>query len=180
MRFEIINEKTLKACGIAAPLQEAIAAIPNVVAQRDQAAERLYPEPGESLELGEDWAALIRPELAHLFQAAEDTVRQDLRTLKQSKEKDGFEILIPLAHLEAWLNCLNQARLILAEQIDYTEEDHGRELQLPPQSARDLALFQMELYGLMQEWMIRVIEHRDGMVGDDDDQEADPHAEADN
>ncbi len=171
MRFEIINDKTLRASGIAEPFQQVISAIPAIVAERDKAAERLYPDPGEGSELDADWATLVRPELAHLFQSAEETVKQDLRSLKKLKERDGFEILIPLAHLEAWLNCLNQARLILAEQIHYTEKDHGREFRLPPRSAREQALFQIELYGLMQEWLIHVIEHRDGMERETDGEE---------
>jgi hypothetical protein len=163
MNFEFLNNTTLRAYGIAPALQEVIVSIPNVAGGRDgeAARRRIFSSPGDESSLREDWSALVEPELTHLFQTAEQTVAMDLETLKDAGDDEGLELMIPMAHVDAWLNCLNQARLVLAEQIDYTENDHMREFTGPPQNPREFAIFQIELYALMQEWLIHVSEYGD-------------------
>jgi hypothetical protein len=65
---------------------------------------------------------------------------------------------IPIAHSEAWLNALNQARLSLAARFDFTEEELCDHYRSPIGSRRDLSLFQVNFYGFLQEFILREME----------------------
>lgn len=170
MNFERSDKKTLRAFGIAPALHEVIASIPAVANGRREknAKGRIFTRPGADAALDEDWKTLVEPELAHLFESSTETVAKDLSTLARSEDEEGLELRIPLAHVDAWLNCLNQARLVLASRIGYTEEDHMREFTGPPKNAREMVIFQIELYALMQEWLIHVAEQKDFGSGEED------------
>jgi Domain of unknown function (DUF2017) len=121
---------------------------------------RLYPDPGGGAEgsLAADWEELVRPELQHVFLSARRVVEDDLT---QIKERRGFATLsIPLAHAEAWLNVLNQARLVLAALYEFTDAELLR--YEPPVlfSRRDLALLQINFYAAIQERLIEALEGR--------------------
>jgi hypothetical protein len=121
---------------------------------------RLYPDPGASAGAGlaADWEELVRPELEHLFLSSRRVVEEDLA---QIKERRGFATLsIPLAHADAWLNVLNQARLVLATRHEFTDVEL---LQYEPPvifSRRDLALLQINFYAAIQERLIEALEGR--------------------
>ena len=64
----------------------------------------------------------MRPELRHLFLSARTTVKEDLEKLPDSTGRLG-RLVIPRAHGDAWLNALNQARLILATKFNFSDRE---------------------------------------------------------
>ena len=137
------------------PLVEMLAAIP---ASRNPngnsaAEERLFPDPlpgSEGAVLREEWREYVKPDLRHLFESACDTVESDLAQLQ-----GGEELKIPAEHIDAWLNALNQARLVLASRFSLLEGDLEKPVSYVLETERDLALFQVHFYGFLQECLIR-------------------------
>jgi len=120
------------------------------------ALDRLFPDPAARKETGlnEEWAEYVRPELREGFENASTTVEADLAPLAAGEE--GWTI--PLGHVDAWLNTLNQARLVLAARYDVGEEDMNRTAPYPPESERGLAVSQIHVYGLLQECLLQGLE----------------------
>jgi hypothetical protein len=116
---------------------------------------RLFSSPsdGTELEMEEDWREYVQPELRQLFQSAREVVRGDLEDFPPDPVSDAMSLRLPVSHLESWLSALNQARLALAARHHVTELD----MDHVPRSgdSRALALFQIHLYGLLQEWFLR-------------------------
>ncbi len=165
MQFEELNEETLRIAGLTPELAAMLHEAPAIAAGRADgaAAERLFPPPSEDGDLAGDWAEYVEPELRSLFQSTEKTMAGDLKKLRRSSsrkksEAAGLSVDFPRAHAEAWLNCLNQARLVLATRIGYTDADHDRDFSGPPRSEREIALFHIEFFALIQEWLIQALE----------------------
>jgi hypothetical protein len=81
-------------------------------------------------ELNEEWKQFVEPDLRHLFQTANETVFEDLKEIKPSREVSGIEfceLRIPMKHVEQWLNSLNQARLVMAARNAFTDEELDEE-----------------------------------------------------
>ncbi len=120
---------------------------------------RLFSNPADSSEgqFLNDWAEYVRPELVHLFLSARNTVNEDLKNLSDYPGRLG-RLVVPRAHSDAWLNALNQARLILATKFNFSD----RELSMhePPKwfSRRDLVLQQINFYAEIQERIIDAME----------------------
>ena len=129
-----------------------------------RAEARLFSSPADSSERQflSDWDEYVRPELRHLFLSARKTVEEDLRKLSDRPGRPG-RLIVPSAHGDAWLNTLNQARLILASKFDFTDEELS--MHEPPQSfsRRDLILLQINFYAAIQERII------DAMNGEDEE-----------
>jgi hypothetical protein len=123
----------------------------------DPALSRLFPDPAPQADadLAENWEEFVRPDLRHLFEQAVDTVRRDLAAMKSPTARAGGHLKIPAPHFDAWLNTLNQARLALFARHGFTEADMERPLPAAVSSPADLALIQIHLYGLIQEFLIR-------------------------
>ncbi len=132
-----------------------------------QARRRLYPglfQRGRVDEEAErDWSELVHPSLQSLFESSLQRVQDDLdRACPSDTREHGeplYDIRVPVAHAEAWLSGLNQARLSLAERFDlYDEADEPRPLPEPPQTAAQQmqwrAALQAELYGYVMEWIL--------------------------
>jgi hypothetical protein len=120
-----------------------------------QAQARLFSSPSEGREpeMEEDWREFVQPELRQLFQTSREVVRGDLAAFPPDPPSNDMTLKLPVSHLESWLNALNQARLALAARHRVTEAD----MDHVPRSgdSRALALFQIHLYGLLQEWFLR-------------------------
>src|SRR5437588_203197 len=94
-----------------------------------------------------------------LLQSTTETVRQDLEQLHCTKKPfANCTLKIPLAHADAWLNALNQARLAIAASYNFTEYELSDHFRSPLGSRRDLGLFQVNFYGFLQEFILREIE----------------------
>ena len=124
------------------------------------AEKRLFSSPGlRGSGLGAEWKTYVEPELRRLFRSATETVAADLEQLNgKEKTSDNGKLRIPAAHADAWLNALNQARLVLAEKYQFSDAelcDHDRS---PVGSRRDLSLFQINFYGFLQELILRELD----------------------
>ena len=67
---------------------------------------------------------------------------------------NGTKLAIPSTHLEAWLNALNQARLVIVEESNFSEADLDH--REPPDLAtrRGLSLLKIHFYGHLQELLV--------------------------
>ncbi len=124
----------------------------------EPAQARLFSRPaaaGES-EICAEWKVYVQPELRRLFRHATETVSADLKPLDgQAKPFANCSLRIPLAHAEAWLSALNQARLVIAARYGFTEAELGDQYRSPIGSRRDLSLFQINFYGFLQEFILQ-------------------------
>jgi len=120
------------------------------------AEQRIFSTPAQSKELCKEWKTYVEPELRRLFQSATETVTSDLTQLNgNEKSLRNCTLRIPLDHADAWLNTLNQARLVIAAKYDFTETELNDHYHSPVGSRRDLGLFQVNFYGFLQEFILR-------------------------
>ena len=122
------------------------------------AEQRLYSKPnvtGEE-ELCKEWKLYVEPELRRLFQSATETVADDLKQLNGNEKPFANRTLrIPGEHADAWLNALNQARLVIAARNNFSDGELSDHYRSPIGSRRDLSLFQVNFYGFLQEFILR-------------------------
>lgn len=162
MEFHVPNDSTLGFRGIHPLIAEFVRALPDTTdpTSLSQAAEgRLYPEPSTDPQLDEmraDWHAYVAPDLLAHFQSARDLVASDLRRMTEADEL--FEILIPRKNADAWLNVLNQARLVLATNAGL--DDRSLDANEAPDllSERGLTIFRINLYAFMQQCLVELLE----------------------
>lgn len=124
----------------------------------DAANQRLFsaPAPASEGEICAEWKLYVQPELRRLFQSATETVTADLRQLNGStKPFANCTLRIPTDNAEAWLNALNQARLVIASKYNFTEAELCDHYRSPIGSRRDLGLFQVNFYGFLQEFILQ-------------------------
>jgi uncharacterized protein DUF2017 len=130
-----------------------------------RAASRLFSNPADSSEVQflADWEDYVRPELRHVFISARETVEKDLEKME---ERPGHpsRLVILCAHGEAWLNTLNQARIILANRFEFSDEELSLHEVPRSFSRRDLVLLQINFYAAIQE---RIIEALEGCTDED-------------
>ena len=107
-----------------------------------------------------EWKLYVEPELRRLFQTATQTVAADLQQLNGSSTKPfaNCTLRIPSQHSDAWLNALNQARLVIAAKYNFSEADLCDHYRSPIGSRRDLGLFQVNFYGFLQEFILHELE----------------------
>jgi hypothetical protein len=125
------------------------------------AEERIFSPPsnGTDTELCAEWKMYVEPELRRLFQTATETVSADLQQLNgNEKSLANCTLRIPGKHADAWLNALNQARLVIAAKNSFTETELNDHCHSPIGSRRDLSLFQVNFYGFLQEFILREME----------------------
>lgn len=120
---------------------------------------RFYQTPSNEPDadsLREDWKAFVQPDLHSGFAEARETVEADLR--RSTLDAEGQRsLLIPQRHIDHWLSALNQARLALAEFHSFTEAEMGRQPN-DLDDPREYSLLQMNIYGLMQEWLVSLLD----------------------
>jgi hypothetical protein len=127
----------------------------------EAAEQRLFSSPtnGKEPEICAEWKLYVEPELRRLFQTATETVSADLEQLNGNEKKLGNRTLcIPSKHADAWLNALNQARLVIAAKYNFTDGELGEHFRSPIGSRRDLSLFQVNFYGFLQEFILRELD----------------------
>ena len=126
------------------------------------AEQRIFSLPAnrKERELCAEWKTYVEPELRRLFQTATQTVGADLKQLNGNEKSLANRTLrIPIKHAEAWLSALNQARLVIAAKNNFTELELNDHLRSPIGCRRDLSLFQVNLYGFLQEFILREIDN---------------------
>ena len=117
---------------------------------------RLFSQPSAEKEICAEWKSYVEPELRRLFRSATETVAGDLAQLNgNEKSLRSRTLRIPLEHADAWLNTLNQARLVIATKYEFSDEELNDHDRSPTGSRRDLGLFQVNFYGFLQEFILR-------------------------
>lgn len=144
-------------------LAELLRQIPASTKYDDAAAaeQRLFSTPAqaEEKEICAEWKVYVQPELRRLFQTATETVAADLQQLNGGEKPfANLNLRIPTEHAEAWLNALNQARLVIAAKNNFSEGELCDHYRSPIGSRRDLSLFQVNFYGFLQEFILRETE----------------------
>jgi hypothetical protein len=122
------------------------------------AEERLFSSPsgGGQPEFDEEWKSYVEPDLRELFRTAVERVEGDLAPLMSETVGFPASLRIPVAHLNDWINALNQARLSLAARYDVTEEDMEAEVPMEGDD-RALTLLLIHFFGYLQECFLREI-----------------------
>ena len=127
MKLSATEEGALDLEEIPPFLFELLKAIPLRAASDDPRVEsRFYPAPAIDELLVEDWKSLVQPGLQESFLSAREIVLADLRCA--SAAGDGFAMDIPANHMDAWLSALNQARLAIAAENHFGEEELSQEI----------------------------------------------------
>ena len=120
---------------------------------------RLFSKPSAEKEICAEWKNYVEPELRRLFLSSTQTVAEDLAQLNgNEKSLRNRGLTIPFEHADAWLNALNQARLVIAERNKFSDEELNDHDRSPIGSRRDLSLFQINFYGFLQEFILREME----------------------
>jgi hypothetical protein len=123
-----------------------------------EAQARLFSKPSGEKEICAEWKSYVEPELRRLFRSASETVAADLTQLNgNEKSLRNRTLRIPVKHADAWLNALNQARLVIATKYNFSDEELNDHDRSPIGSRRDLGLFQINFYGFLQEFILREI-----------------------
>ena len=122
---------------------------------------RLFSRPSAEQEICGEWKNYVEPELRRLFRSSTQTVVEDLAQLNgNEKSLRNRSLTIPFEHADAWLNALNQARLVIAEKYKFSDEELNDHDRSPIGSRRDLSLFQVNFYGFLQEFILREMERQ--------------------
>lgn len=169
MEFAVARNKNFRFRKIHPMLAEFVRAIPSVIEPdhwSPDAEARIFPDASDDPALESvraEWKAYVEPDLHEYFRSSRETVISDLKQMKTVGEESALEI--PVAHAEAWLNALNQARLALAAGFDFDESILGsaREPDLTTESG--IRLFQINLYAFMQECLIDRLDRLDEKNG---------------
>jgi hypothetical protein len=122
------------------------------------AEDRLFSSPAgtKEEEICAEWKLYVQPELRRLFRSATETVAADLEQLNgNEKPFANCTLRIPAKHADAWLNALNQARLVIVAKNNFTDGELCDHYRSPIGSRRDLSLFQVNFYGFLQEFILR-------------------------
>ncbi len=141
-------------------LAELLRQIPASTRVKDvpSAEARLFSRPSAEKEICAEWKSYVEPELRRLFQSAAETVSSDLAQLNgNEKSLYNCTLHIPVDHADAWLNTLNQARLVIASKYNFSDGELNDHYRSPTGSRRDLGLFQVNFYGFLQEFILREI-----------------------
>ena len=124
----------------------------------EAAQQRIFSTPaaGVEAEICAEWKLYVQPELRRLFRSATETVAADLEQLNgNEKPFANCTLRIPAKHADAWLNALNQARLVIVAKNNFTDGELCDHYRSPIGSRRDLSLFQVNFYGFLQEFILR-------------------------
>lgn len=126
--------------------------VPAILARRESGSsrERFHPHaiPSDTGRNAE-WHRLMDDDLRHLFEAAADTFAGDLKELDLRRE----EIRFPAAHLKAWMNAINQARVVLSEEHGFEAVDMQSD-DFSAGSQRDAALLYVQLLGYVLQVLV--------------------------
>lgn len=116
---------------------------------------RIFSAPSQEEEIKAEWRLYVEPELRRRFRSSTETVVHDLEPLNGSETPfANCTLRIPLENADAWLNTLNQARLVIASKFGFTEAELSDHYRSPIGSRRDLSLFQVNFYGFIQEFIL--------------------------
>ena len=121
--------------------------------KENRLAEKIFQFPcKEEVEFSSDWKEFIEPGLIELLGSCWDIAIADLKKMETVKTNNALfaEFIISPSHRESWLRVLNFLRLSLAEKYQFTKEEMDAHKMPSIKSAREMAVFQMQLLTMMQ------------------------------
>lgn len=128
---------------------------PSIGVNSEKAEARLYPSPSADPfedHLRDDWKTVVEPDLQEHFRSARSVMEADVRNMRIEEESCTVEI--PTAHIDPWISALNQARLSLAAEHDFSERELSGIGPIDIRSDRDLALVQINFFAVIQDLLI--------------------------
>ncbi len=155
MHFRRYSADAFELCDIHPLFMELLADLPHVAARHKKARARLYPDPFGEDASGEDhsdWDEHVRPELERHFTGTRERVAADLAALGSGAR--AACCLIPAGNIDAWLNALNQARLVIVEENGFGEAALSGAGPPDLLTQRGLALLKVHFYAHLQELLI--------------------------
>jgi len=153
--FQINGDGSLLLTGLDEFLTTLIRDLPRMGLPEPCSESRLFPNltGGRQPEADAEWAEFVRPELEAQFEWNRDRVEEDCEKIRL--EGSGvFQLAIPKENALAWVHSLNQARISLAAKFCFTEEQ--MEEGFADGGPERVAMFQMQFYGMLQEWVLSV------------------------
>jgi len=153
--FRYKDDDTFVLSGLDDFLMGLVVEIPKAASPSGNASKRIFPSPtaGADSEADAEWETFVKPDLDAQFAFNRDRVALDLKGVRHAG-KAGFEMEIPAANLPAWIHALNQARLCLSSAHNLGEKELEGSARLHGPSG--IAIFQIQFYGILQEWMLAV------------------------
>lgn len=155
MKFRRVDPSSLELEEMHPLFASLLAELPRVAARHDRARGRLYPDPvADTLddEMRRDWDEHVRPGLAELFASSREIVARDVANF--IAEPKSRRLVIPCDHIDAWLNALNQARLIIVEENGLTDADLDHREPPDLSTPRGLLLLKVHFYAHLQELLV--------------------------
>lgn len=140
-------------------LADLLQSVPRAGRDSQKAESRLYPSPSldpRENDLRQDWKTVVEPDLQQHFQEERNVVESDLRNMKEGETTCSLEI--PLRHIDSWLNVLNQARLSLAAEFDFTDRELSAPGPIKIRNDREMALLQINFFAAIQHLLIEELE----------------------
>ena len=133
-----------------------LADLPRLAALHGEARERLYPDPvaadGAGDGLLSDWREHVVPGLERLFATSREIVARDIAAMDAGAE--SARLAIPGKNIDAWLNALNQARLVIAGRNGFLEADLDSREAPDLSAARGVDLLRLHFYAHLQEVLV--------------------------
>jgi hypothetical protein len=130
---------------------ETLRGVPMLIESSDARVRgRLLPETCSDADAEEQWRQHAVPELERLFLSRAQLVRRDLGTLRRMPKSGNHLLLIPDAHVNAWLAALNAARLALFTLNDLTAEHMEADAFVAAEPKQQEALLRIHLLAEMQ------------------------------
>ena len=155
--FQINEDGSLLLGGLDEFLTTLIRDLPQIGCPEPCSESRLFPNltGGRQPEADADWAEFVRPELEAQFEWNRDRVAEDCEKIR-ADGPDAFQLVIPKANGPAWVHALNQARISLSAKYCFTEAQ--MEEGIADGGLERVAMFQMQFYGMLQEWVLSVVD----------------------
>lgn len=155
MKFRRHSADSWQLCDIHPLFGSLLEELPQAAGRHKKARHRLYPDPSpgeEDKSLRRDWDDHVRPGLEQLFASSREIVQRDVSALGRNGQ--AAQLVIPSGHLDAWLNALNQARLIIVEENNFTESDLDHREPPDLTTRRGVALLKVHFYAHLQELLV--------------------------
>lgn len=137
-RVRIDPESELDLAILRALLSDAQGAVGDLVASFGE---------GMHSEVADDWREFVQPDLADQFNRQLVDVAEDL-----ANARPGEALFIGPDRVDAWYGSLNQARLALEEEHEFSDEDLE---SMDPERAS--ARIRFHFYGMLQELMLEIL-----------------------
>ncbi|MSR64393.1 MAG: DUF2017 family protein [Verrucomicrobiae bacterium] len=156
-----VDDKHLRLSGIDWVAASCLLEVPSILslAKSGPAHDRLFQKVSASdPALNEDWLNHVTPELGTLFAEAGEILAKDIELFgTETKSLKPRALTFSIAHLNAWMSALNQARLILGAQHDVTESDMDEREFSDPDNPKQQAVLRIHVLGYLVQVFVEFV-----------------------